>query len=306
VRSRLSEAEARVRNVLSLVEEAQIRALKGLLLRDSPPIWSLETGLGREWEKQSGQSFSSQLKASTAFAKRLAFAFLIHVLLIVVIATALQWMQRRIRKLAKENSNLQRALPILDLPVSTAFVLSILISPSIYPQAPRLFQAILEIVALIPTIVILRRLLDRNLAPILNALVIMYFVDQLRALAASLPELARVLFLGQMLGVSLFLFWLLTSRNLRTATAGTNIRFSRAIRAIAKIGLVLLPTAFLANVFGYVNLANLLCMSFLRSVYIAALLYTAVRILEGLVIIALQVPPLGSLRVVSLYRPMIQ
>jgi potassium efflux system protein len=306
VRSRLSEEEARVRTVLSLAEQAQIRALKGLLVRDSPPIWSLETGLSREWKKQSGKSFSSQLKASTAFTKRLPLTFLIHALLIVVIAAALQWMRRRIRKLAKEKPDLQRAVPILDLPVSTAFVLSILISPSIYPQAPRLFQAILETVALIPTVVILRRLLDRNLAPILNALVIMYFVDQLRVLAASLSELARVLFLGQMLGVSLFLFWLLGSRNLRTATAATNVRFSQVIRAIAKIGLVFLPVAFLASVFGYVNLANLLCMAFLRSVYIAAVLYTAVRILEGLIIIALQVPPLGSLRVVSLHRPMLQ
>ena len=306
VRSRLSEEEARVRTVLSSVEQAQIRALKGLLVRDSPPIWSLETGLSREWKKQSGKSFSSQLKASTAFTKRLPFTFLIHALLIVVIATALQWMRRGIRKLAKEKPDLQRALPILDLPVSTAFVLSILISPSIYPQAPRLIQAILETVALIPTVVILRRLLDRNLSPILNALVIIYFVDQLRVLAASLPELARVLFLGQMLGASFFLFWLLRSRHLRTATAETNVRFLQAMRAIAKIGLVFLPAAFLANAFGYVNLGNLLGMIFLRSVYIAALLYTAIRILEGLITIALQVRPLSSLRVVSLHRSMLQ
>ena len=159
VRSRVSEEEARTRTVLSLVEQGQIRAWKDLLVRDSPPIWNLGTGLSREWEKQSGKSFSSQLKASTAFTKRLPFTFLIHALLIVVIATALQWMRRRIRKLAKEKPDLQRALPILDLPVATAFVLSILISPSIYPQAPRLFQAILETVALIPTVVILRRLL---------------------------------------------------------------------------------------------------------------------------------------------------
>lgn len=303
---RLSKEETRARTVLSSVEQAQIRALKGLLVRDSPPIGSLEMGLSGEWKKQSGESFSSQLEASTAFAKRLPFAFLVHALFIVVIATALQWMRRRMRKLAKEKPDLQRSVPILDLPVSTAFVFSILISPSIYPQAPRLFHAILETVALIPAVVILRRLLDRNLAPILNALVIMYFVDQLRVVAASLSELARVLFLGQMLGVSLFLFWLLRSRNLRKATAATNVRFSQAIRAIAKIGLVFLPAAFLANVFGYVNLANLLCMSFLRSVYIAALLYTAIRILEELITIALQVRPLSSLRVVSLHRSMLQ
>ena len=304
--SSLSEEEARVRTVQSSVEQSQIRALKGLLVRDSPPIWNLETGLSREWKKQSGRSLSSQLEASTAFTKRLPFTFLIHALLIVVIATALQWMRSRIRKLAKEKPDLQRALPIFDLPVSTAFVLSILISPSIYPQAPRFIQAILETAALIPTVVILRRLLDRNSNPILNALVIMYFVDQLRVLMATLPELTRVLFLGQMFGASLFLFWMLRSQHLQTSTAESNVRLSQTMRAIAKIGLVFLPVAFLANVFGYVNLGNLSAMIFLRSVYVAALLYAAIRILEGLITIALQVRPLSSLRVVSLHRSMLQ
>jgi hypothetical protein len=133
----------------------------------------------------------------------------------------------------------------------------------------------------------------------------MYFVDQIRVLAASLPQLARLLFLGQMLGGSLFLFWLLRSRNLRKA-AETNALFSQALRAIATIGLVLLTTALLANMLGYFDLGNLLAIIFLKSVYIAAMLYTAVRILEGLIIIALQVKPLSLLRVVGLYRPMLQ
>jgi potassium-dependent mechanosensitive channel len=75
---------------------------------------------------------------------------------------------------------------------------------------------------------------------------------------------------------------------------------------IAKIGLIFLPAAFLANIFGYINLGNLLGIIFFRSVYIAAMLYTAIRIIEGLIIIALQVRPLGSLRVIGLHRQMIQ
>ena len=83
-------------------------------------------------------------------------------------------------------------------------------------------------------------------------------------------------------------------------------RVWRTIRVIAKIGLIILPAAFLANIFGYVNLGNLFGIIFLRSVYIAAMLYTAIRIIEGLITIALQVRPLGSLRVISLHRQMIQ
>jgi potassium efflux system protein len=306
LQSRLAEEEARVRTTLFSIEQAQNRALKSLFVRDSPPVWRSANDLGREWEKQSRESFSSQLKASSAFARRLPFTFLIHALLIVLIANVLHWMRRRIRKLAEEKPDLQRALPILDLPVSTAFVLSVLISPSIYPQAPRFIQAIMGTIALIPTVVILRRLLERKTYPLLNALVIMYFVGQLGVLAASLPVLARFIFLGQMLGASVFLVWLLRSWRLSTAAAETHGRIWRAIRAITKIGLILLPAAFFANIFGYVNLGNLLGIIFLRSVYLAAMLYTAIRVIEGLIIVALQVPPLGSLRVISLHRQMIQ
>ncbi len=303
---RLSEQEARVRTALSSIEQSQNRALKSLLVRDSPPIWSGEISLGREWEKQSGASFSSQLKASTAFAKQHPFAFLVHALLIVLIATALQLMRRRMRKVTEEKPDLQRAVPILDLPVSMAFVLSLLIVAPIYPQAPRFIQAIMGTAVLIPTVLILRKLLQPNSYPILSALVVMYFVGQLRLLAASLPHSGRLLFLGQMLGGSLFLIWLLRSWHLPTAAAETHGRLWRGIRAIAIIGLIILPAAFLANIFGYVNLGNLLGIIFLKSVFIAAMLYTAIRILEGLIIIALQVQPLGSLRVVSLHRPMLQ
>jgi potassium-dependent mechanosensitive channel len=306
LQSHLSAQEARVRRALSLIEQAENRALQNIFVRDSRPIWSLQTSLSTEWQKHSGESFSSQLKTSIAFSKRLPFTFLIHALFIVLVATALHWMRHRIRKLAEEKPDLERALPILDLPVSTAFALSMLLVPLIYDQAPRLIIAIMGAVTIIPTALVLRRLLDRHSYPILNAIVILYFVGQLRILAASLPVLARFIFLGQILGATAFLVWVLRSWHLPAQAAETHGRVWRIIRASAKIGLIILPAAFLVNIFGYVNFGNLLGIIFLRSAYIAAMLYTAIRIIEGLIIIALQVRPLGSLRVIILHRQMIQ
>jgi potassium-dependent mechanosensitive channel len=306
LQSHLSGQEARVRRALSLIEQAENRALQNIFVRDSQPIWSLQTSLSTEWEKHSGESFTSQLKTSAAFSKRLPFTFLIHALFIVLTATALHWMRRRIRSLAEEKPDLQRALPILDLPVSTAFALSMLLVPLIYDQAPRLIIAIMGAVTIIPTALVLRRLLDRHSYPILNAIVIMYFVGQLRILAASLPVLARLIFLGQVLGATVFLVWVLRSWRLPPEAAETHRRVWRTIRAIAKIGLIVLSAAFLADIFGYVNFGNLLGIIFFRSAYLAAMLYTAIRIIEGLIIIALQVRPLGSLRVINLHRQMVQ
>jgi len=305
LQSHLSEQEARIRTALSSIEQAETQALKNIFHRDSRPIWSLDTSLGAEWAKHSGESFSSQLKTSTAFAKRLPYTFLIHAIFIVLVATALHWKRRRIRKLAEQKPDLQRALSILDLPVSTAFALSMLLVPVIYEQAPRLIDAIMGAVTLIPTALVLRRLLARNSYPIINAIVILYFVSELRILAASLPVLARFIFLAQILGASVFLVWLLRRWHLPAEAAETHGRVWRTIRMIAKIGLVFLPAALLANIFGYVNLGNLLGIIFFRSAYIGAVLYTAIRIIEGLMMIALRVRPLGSFRVISLHREMI-
>jgi hypothetical protein len=253
LQSHLSEVEARVRRALSSIEQAENRALQSIFVRDSRPIWNLETSLGTEWQKQSDESFSSQLKTAIAFSKRLPFTFLIHILFIVLMAGALHWMRRRIRKLAEEKPDLLRALPILDLPISTACALSMLLVPAIYAQAPRLIHAIMGAATLIPAAVILRRLLDRHSYPILNAIVLMYFVGQLRILAASLPVLARIIFLGQVLGATLFLVWVIRSWRLPREAVETHGRVWRTIRVIAKIGLIVLPAAALANVFGYVN-----------------------------------------------------
>src|SRR6516165_454887 len=168
LQSSLSEAQARVRKTLSSIEQAEIQAVRHIFVRDSPTIWNVETGLRSEWEKHSGESFSSQLKASAAFTKRLPFTFLMHALFIALTAAALHWLPRRIRKSAEEKPDLERALPILDVPVSTAFTLSMLLVPLIYAQAPRLIHAIIGVVTLIPAVVVLRRLLLRNSYPILN------------------------------------------------------------------------------------------------------------------------------------------
>jgi small-conductance mechanosensitive channel len=306
LQSNLSEQETRVRTALASIEEAENRALETVFVRDSPPIWNLKTSLAKEWKKHSGESVTLQLKTSSAFIKRLPITFLIHAVLIVLMATALHWMRRRVGKSAEGKPDLQRALSILDLPVSTAFALSMLIMPSIYAEAPRFIQVIIGTVTVIPTVVILRRLLLPSSYPILNALVILYFVGLLRALLAPLAVLARFIYLGQVLGATVFLVWVLQSWHLPAEALETHSRIWRTVRAVGKIGIILLPVAFLANIFGYVNLGNLLGIIFFRSVYVGAVLYTAIRILEGLTIIALQVRPLGLSRAIIHYRPMIQ
>ena len=312
LQSSLLMQEARIRRATAAIARAQSQALKDLLVRDGRPIWTAPSTLTSELQTQSDESLASQWNATSAFIQRRPSSFAVHAALILVLAGLIQWLRRRIRKPAEAEPALERALSILDLPVSTAFVLSSLFGPVLYSEAPRWIQALIGAVALVPTLLILRRLLERNLFPILYALVGLYLLTQLRLLAASVPSLGRFFFLAETGGGFLFLVWLLRSRlvapklseggKLAPAKPGTPDRFSRAILLIAKIGLIVFPAAVLANILGYINLANLLATVFVRGVFIAAIFYVAIRVLDGFVVIALQVRPLGALRAVQLHR----
>jgi small-conductance mechanosensitive channel len=307
VQGDVAEQEARVQTTLATVEEAQSHALKGLLTKDSPPIWSIELGHS-EWGTETGTSFfSEQLQASLAFLQRYTFGFLVVPLLIVLITVLLRLLRRRLEKVTVGQPDLRHAVPLLDLPVSTALAISLVFLVSIFPQAPRPMQVVLGVVGIVPIVLILRKLIFASSYPILYAIVVLAILGEIRlGTAAYFPNLSRILFLIQMVFGTCFLIWVLRSWRLPEASLETHGRLWRRIRAIAKIGLIFMPVAFLANSFGYVQFGHLIGLIFLRSVFVAAVLYSVFRIVEGLIIIALQVRPLAALRIVNLHRPLLQ
>jgi small-conductance mechanosensitive channel len=155
---------------------------------------------------------------------------------------------------------------------------------------------------LIPIVVLLRRLIDRHLFPIVNALVVFYFVAQLRALAASIPVLSRIMLLLEMVGGLIFLIWFIRARR-RSGPRTTSNKTARVAGSIAVAGF---GAIIVADLLGYVALANYLSVAILTAAYFAVALYAAARILEGLVFFGLQIRPLASLAVVQRQRPLLR
>ena len=299
------EATAQLQAAAATLAQAQANAIKNLFVQDSPPLWSLGVEHWREGGRASVM-FRASGSVFMAYVKRQPTLFLLHAIIILVLFFALHWLRRGIHKWTQEEPNLRRAAPVFDVPISAAITLSFLITGSVYSLAPFLLRAILGGTLLIPTALILRRLVDRTLFPIVNALLVFYFVDQLRLITAPLPLWGRFIFGAEMLGGILFLGWLIRGKQSPTVGADAAKPFARPIRVAAQIGLIVFSVTLLANIFGYVNFANFLGGGVLRSAYVGAALYTALRIVEGLIIIGLRVRPLGLARVVRLNRPMLQ
>lgn len=299
------EATTRLQTIAPAFEQAQASAAKNLFVQDSPPLWSLGIEQWREATQTSLIPPASAALLKTYLQREPAILYL-HAAVILFFFLSLSWLRRGVEKWTAEEPSLRREAPVFDLPVSTAITLSFLIFGTLYSTAPFLLRAILWGLLLIPIALILRRLIDRALFPMLDTLIVLYFVDQFRLLTSLLPLVGRLIFAAEMLGGTLFFIWLIRTRRLRSVGGSTTDLFSRTIRLLVQIGLIVFPLTLAANIFGFVNFANLLGGGVIRSAYVGASVYAALRIVEGLIIVSLGTHPLNLLRAVQLNRAMLQ
>ena len=304
LQSRVAEQTQRATGAQRLIKLAKTEAVEQLGVRDSRPIWNSEVraAAAHDLVEETQGSFAAQFAQLRAYFSREWAKVIYLALFFCGFAFLLFRIKRQAARWTADDPALERANRVLQLPLATAGVLAFLVARPLFQQAPRLFWAALAAGALIPIVILLRRLLDRHLFPILNALVIFYIVAQLRKLAATLPVLSRVLLLLEMAGGAIFLLWFI--RSTRSSTDGGVAR--KMTRAGARIGLVLFAAVFAANSLGYVRLANYLSSGALAAAYLAILLYGSAGILEGLAFFALQIRPLTSLGAVRNHRPLLR
>jgi potassium efflux system protein len=303
---RLGDQETRIKAGLDEVEKAKASAVGLLFTRDSVPVWDL----GRQAAEPgpanaSGKvSFAAQVQALTVYLAQKIPTVCIHFLVFLLLAVALIWIRRELHAGAGEDPAVKNAAHVLEVPLATAAVLALLASFWFYPAAPRLLSAGLGAAALIPSVLILRRLIGRALLPILWAMVVSYFVDQVRSVFMDTPLASRFLFLSELVAATIFLAGLLRSRH-APAAQGQEALLERVVRIYARMAFAIFGLAVLANVLGYTHLSYLAGNAMLESSYLAVILYAAVRIGDGLIITVLKIRPLSSFGMVQRHEPML-
>ena len=309
LQSKVAEQQNRVNHALGTISQARESLVGQLLVQDSAPIWS-----GNFWvrtqqsvSQSADGSLATQFQALKDFISRNPDKIIIQLSIFVLLLGGLIFLRRRAQPWVEKEPELKKSAIIFNLPISTSLILAILTSSWIYTQTPQMLGAIFGAIALIPTVVILRKIIERPLYPLLYSLVIFYLIDQARTIIEPLPMFSRLLFLAEMLGGFLFFLWLFLARLSKNETEKiVHGKIFRTIKIAAFIALPVFAVSFLANVFGYVSLARLLGNAVLRSAYAAVVLYAAVRIIDGLIVFALLFRPLNLLEMVRRHRSLIQ
>ena len=295
LQNRAAMQETRVTQALSLIKARRDETIDRVFEKDSAPIWSaaLLERAGASVAQDMRISLSAQLETLEAYVERESDRLLGMVLLIALLAAVFSWLLRKAHARAEHDPGTRRAVLVFTMPIATALVLAAFASRWALPQAPRLLWAIVGIVALVPTILILRRLIQRDLLPVLYAVVIFYVVDQMRAVVASLEAVPRLVFVSEMVCGALFVLWFQQSLGTRVPAAGYARR--KLIRILGWAAFVFCIATGVANALGYVTLSNLLGNAVLSSAYYGVILYALVVILDALIAVALVVRPLSLL-----------
>jgi potassium efflux system protein len=297
--NRLAEQDSRISSGIAVIKKAQASAVTLLFTRDSAPIWQLGLASAPSTNpKRTGQfQLASQIQDLRAYLAQKYPTVFIQFLIFFAIAIGLFRARQKIPTHADDDPAIRQAAQVFQVPTATAAVIALLLSGRLYPLAPNLFLAGLGAAALIPAVIILRRLIEPALFPILYAMVIAYCVDQLRYVATD-PLIRRILFLLELIAAGAFLFWLLRSQRLAPERTPQNL-LARIIRTYARVALGVIGLALLANFLGYSHLSYLIGTGMLKSSYLAVILYAAVRVGDGLLLTLLKLWPLSLLRMVQ-------
>lgn len=303
LQSRAAALAAQATEARQVLASAGERATARLLVPDSPPLWSgALRGEGPEAPAVEDGGLAAQWRAvvqTLSFQQPALFA---HFGLFMLLASALFLTRRRVRLLCETETDLRRAARVFDMPVTSALLIALMMSSWFYERPPRLFWSMLGILGTVPTLIFLRRVIERRLYPVLYGLIGFYLIDKLRLLFTPAPPFGRLFFLGQSVLAVAFIVWLLRRAGSREGAFWPSSTSRQVVLLGSKAALILIAGAAAASVAGYVRLAELVGGVSLGSAYAAVVLYAVTRVGEGIVQALLRVPPLAALGVVRRHR----
>ena len=304
LQDRVAQQVAQSELMLGRIAAVQQAAASRLLQRDSVPLWHAEERrrLVTDLPDRVRDAVAADLVQLHQLVREQGWKMPVQGALFAVLLVLVTAARRTARAWTSQGEVAPATAVVFEHPVSAALLLTVLSSVWLYaPPLPRSAVALLEILALVPALTIMRLLVDRRLVPALYLLGVFFLADIIRHLGAIVPALEQQLFILEMLAAVIVVSWWAWSWwRTRDASGST-----RAAAGAAAMGLVF-TAALIAGISGHMRLAVLLGAGMLGSGYLAMVLYASVRVGDGLVDLVLRVPPLRYLSMVRRQRPLIE
>jgi potassium efflux system protein len=299
LRNRVARQRAVVAEARALVGERRAASLGSLQIRDQPSLWRLYREQPAEpvrarvraafaGERDDLAEFFSSARAGGPSALAAMGALLAAMVLVA----------RRARAWRAQGHDLAQASLIAERPIAAAIVLWALALPWLH--VPMVVRRLAGLILVVPTIRLLGPLLGPLAAPTAGFLVSLLVLDRLGGVLAPVPELFRPVLLLEAVIAMAAVRWF--RRTWLQAIDGSRSTAGRWMDRMAFAAGILLVAATVANVLGYLQFADLLGDGVVSAGFAALAAWVLVRVLDGVIAVALGSPPLATLYLVQRNR----
>ena len=299
---KVGEQLAAAQEASAFVAQATSADFNTLFRPDRPPVWRAwrEAPPLAELPALVRDSAAPQLAVLSRYIADRSRRAVLHVLLLVALLFFALAARRRVRVWAAESGGMDPTLRVLDLPVSTALIVTLMLSDWVYVRQPMIALNLIGLALLLPILRILRQVTLPAPSAALWCAAAFIVLNRLRDLALlSAPVVEQEVVLLVSGGGAIAMTWLWRRGLLSVG------RF-KLPGVLAGVGTGLLVLAFILGALGYMRLARLLTGGILRSVYAALGLFAGLVVTMGVFSYLLRVRPLSRLHMVTSYRALIE
>jgi len=296
---RLAKLLQEVAAVLAQVKSVRRSHQKNLLVVDSVPLW---TALSREQLtddnfKDIGLPISDAARQAGAFfslqRERVAF----FALIILATIAAVTGLRRKAVVWVGEDASLAPIIDSLSRPVSGGFLAAAVSFPWLFPERPDVFSGLIALLVIPPLIYFLVPLVKPSVRRALYALAAWLVVNLFRIYLIPDPFLSRLTLLAEGLVALSVMLWMLRPQRLHDLEENTGALLWLLSLGM-RLAILILVGAIIANVVGNVTLAALLTQALVNSLFTAAVLGAALKVIEFILVAALHTNTARQLRMV--------
>jgi small-conductance mechanosensitive channel/DNA-binding FrmR family transcriptional regulator len=272
---------------LGRLDEIEASKRSNLLVRDQDPLWRAFASDKRDLASEFARSRSAIRAAVSEFFVRYRTHLAAHAALFVFLVSLI-WMTRSaVSDEAMSDRDLERVSVVLSRPISTALLISLLMLRFIYPIAPSEVIQFGRVIALVPLLRLLPKLLPKFYW-VFIILAVIYAAESTVQLAEEGSLLQRLM----LLATTLLAIIALVAGLLRTYRQEVfeQTRTQHLARVLGWLGVLGLVVSLAANVYGTMALATLLANAMFNAIWAAVVLYVVLNVLSGLLILVLRSP----------------
>lgn len=274
LQNQVSQQDQQISDVLLRVREARERERSRLLELDSRPLW--ETSGSQAMEASFRGSFGRSFATASEFISTHKLA--LFNLAVVYLLALFGILRTRRYVLAPGQPEVSKeASQVFRRPFSVALLVTVIGTGEYMASAPIGIAFVFYLLLLIPVLRILAPLTEPSLRTFLYVLSVFYALEGLHLIIQLPPFFRRAVFSLMVLSALVIFVWLARPSRMRSLTIeGPN---HRILIIGIRTWLVLLAVSFIANIIGFVSLAQLLGLIVLVGPLVGAALYCGVRVL---------------------------